>query len=72
MRITKRRMLGVLGSFLLLSLCLVLAIINLNSYKVASAEETNEDEQFVVTTGPITYATFDFIPLNENECRSYA
>lgn len=68
MRITKRRMLGVLGSFLLLSLCLVLAIINLNSYKVASAEETNEDEQFVVTTGPITYATFDFIPLNENEC----
>lgn len=46
MRITKRRMLGVLGSFLLLSLCFVLAIINLNrsgegsliGYTVASGQ----------------------------------
>ncbi len=68
MRITKRRMLGVLGSFLLLSLCLVLAIINLNSYKVASAEGTDESEKFIVTEGIIVDATYSFIPLNDNEC----
>lgn len=68
MRITKRRMLGVLGSFLLLSLCFVLAIINLNSYKVASAEGTDESEKFIVTEGIIVDATYSFIPLNDNEC----
>lgn len=68
MRITKRRMLGMISSLVLLSLCLILAIVNLNNHVIVSAEETNEDLQFTVTEGDIVNATYLFIPLNETEC----
>lgn len=69
MRTTKGKILGLAGLFLLLCLCAVLATFNVNSQKIALADVTNAEDNFVVTENiEHVAATYEFVPINDYEC----